>query len=61
VEIIRQGNPEKIKETKRFICSWCGCEWKADKGEYKICETYMAKQYYMDCPCCKKQIVRTEK
>lgn len=49
MEIIRKGDineaKRKIKMTKRFECSVCGCIFKADLGEYK-CESQYNSTYY---------------
>lgn len=36
MQIVKEGNLEKAKKTKLFVCESCGCEFKADKGEYEI-------------------------
>ena len=35
MEIIKHGDPDKLKGTKYFICTECGCEFKADNTEYE--------------------------
>lgn len=36
MEIIVQGNLEKIKQTKEFRCLQCGCVFKANKKRVSI-------------------------
>lgn len=53
MEIIEPGDPECMKETRRFLCKKCGCEWKADNTEYKIWADQREGTFYMmKCPCC---------
>lgn len=56
MQIIQQGNMEKLKQTKRFTCGACGCIFEADKDEYTVAE-YWAAMYdnisaSCKCPCC---------
>lgn len=52
MEILVHGNPEKLKEVRRFTCSACGCMFKADKTEYKSSQQYNETYYYCQCPEC---------
>lgn len=53
MEIIIQGSLEKLKQTREFHCSKCGCEFRADKCEYQ----YEGSQYNEDkCPCCGNKV-----
>ena len=60
MEIIRKGDineaKRKIKMTKRFECSVCGCIFKADLGEYKCESQYNSTYYSIKCPCCKQSV-----
>lgn len=53
MKIIKEGNKELLKKTKRFNCDKCGCVFEADKGEYKCYTQYNTDKYYCVCPCCK--------
>lgn len=52
------------KKTKRFKCEHCGCEFEADKGEYKRAKRleYMfggveyQTEYQCECPCCQETV-----
>lgn len=54
MKIIKKGN---ITTTKYFTCNTCGCEFEAEKGEYKLTSQIGimqgCKNYYIECPCCK--------
>lgn len=50
--IIKQGDPDAIKEYKRFECKKCGCIWEAERGEYKSGNQYNETYYYSTCPTC---------
>lgn len=56
MKIIKPGDKEKLKETKRFLCEYCGCEFEADKGEYNVGEQYNETYYYHPCPTCGKNV-----
>lgn len=56
MRIIKKGNKDKLKETKHFLCSRCGCEFEADKGEYGVGEQYNEIYFYHSCPTCGKTI-----
>lgn len=53
MKIVKNGNNKK---TKYFICNNCGCEFEADKDEYKptsqIGLIQGCKNYNIKCPCC---------
>lgn len=52
MKIIKEGNIERIKETKMFECKRCGCVFKADKGEYKVGSHYNDIYFLCTCPTC---------
>ncbi len=53
MEIVKQGNPERLKNTKRFECMYCGCQFLADDSEYEIGDMWRNLQIYTcKCPCC---------
>ena len=58
--IIKQGDPDAIKNYKRFKCNRCGCIWKAEKGEYKFGSQYNEGYYHMPCPTCGKETYISE-
>lgn len=54
MEIIKHGDPEKLKGIKYFVCTKCGCEFKADNTEYeeRLEEFIGAVEYVIACPEC---------
>lgn len=53
MEIIKQGDLSRLKNTKRFQCSYCGCQFLADKSEYDYGGVWRNLQTYAcKCPCC---------
>lgn len=53
MEIIKQGNISKLKQTKKFECRWCGCIFLADDDEYKYSGSQYNELYYQcACPTC---------
>lgn len=60
MEILKQGDAQRAKQKKlrikRFVCDECGCEFKANKTEYKepsqmdYCGDRITA--YCKCPCC---------
>lgn len=55
MEIIKEG---KIPDTRRdFRCSYCGCMFRAEKGEWKAQQgEYQTIDYVCGCPCCGKTV-----
>lgn len=56
MKIIKPGDKDKLKETKYFLCEYCGCEFEADKCEYNVGEQYNETYYYHPCPTCGKNV-----
>ncbi len=54
VKIIKEGDPGRLKATKRFQCDECGCVFEADKDEYQSDMQYNTAYFYCKCPCCGK-------
>lgn len=54
MKIIKEGNVERLKETKMFECKRCGCVFKADRNEYQIGHHYNDYYYTCVCPTCGK-------
>ena len=56
MEIIKQGNPDKIKQNVKFKCDQCDCEFIAEKGEWKYAPIIAQQRgegtYICICPCC---------
>lgn len=51
MKIIVQGKEPDL--SKKFECSYCGCVFVAEKGEYSLVQTdYNSSDYECDCPCC---------
>jgi len=57
MEILKQGNIQKIRRVKRFACKHCGCVFTADNTEYRPADYYSNMHDGIDatceCPCCK--------
>lgn len=62
MEIIKHGDPEKLKGTKYFICNKCGCEFKADNTEYeeRLVDFISAVEYVIACPECGNETLGTD-
>ena len=57
MEIIKQGDISKLKQTKKFECRWCGCVFLADNDEYKYSDSQYNKSYYQCvCPTCNNPV-----
>lgn len=54
MEIIKEGNLERLEETKTFECKRCGCVFKANKEEYAACSQNNDIYYLCHCPTCGK-------
>lgn len=52
MNIIKPGNLDFLKGTKKFECRNCGCVFEADKNEYSCGSQYNDVFYICDCPCC---------
>lgn len=52
MKILKEGNLEKAKKPAIFTCFDCGCQFEANKDEYRLEEGQ--RDYYplCDCPCC---------
>lgn len=50
MEILKQGDIEKISYKKYFECRRCGAIWTAEKSEYKYSCQYNESEYYCSCP-----------
>lgn len=60
MEIIVQGNLDKIKKTKEFNCLKCGCVFKANSGEYQYSWSQYNESYYSCiCPYCGNKVYST--
>lgn len=46
------GNVEKNKATKRFLCTYCRCIFRADKGDYITHMKRFDRFYECICPNC---------
>lgn len=57
MEIIKPGDLSRLKQTKTFKCCRCGCEFLADKSEYRYGGTQYNTIYYVcNCPTCNNQV-----
>lgn len=59
MKIIVKGNPDKVKQTKKFVCNVCGCVFEADVGEYKIAFKRNIEVAYTKCPMCNSTTYET--
>ena len=60
MKIIKNGVIPNKDETKRFVCSECGCVFEANKGEYKkvlYCGQIL-EGYSCDCPNCGEYVYK---
>ena len=58
MRIIKAGDLERVKSTRRFVCELCGCEWEASGGEYRLETDFRNGHYYvMACPTCRRETV----
>lgn len=61
MKILKMG--EVPDESIKFICSYCKCEFIADKGEYS--KYYRRRKdlilYMIACPCCGKCVFVKQK
>ena len=56
MEIIKQGDPNKVKGTIKFECKQCGCVFKAERSEW-FYETLGGKVGYTSfCPYCGRKV-----
>lgn len=63
MKIIKQGDLDKLKQTKLFECKKCGCVFEAEKSEYDIVNNddyiYCSTLYRAECPWCKNYVEKT--
>ena len=56
MKILKNGNPNKCRKPERFVCDRCGCEYIAEKDEYKIPDNYASQhdgiKSECECPAC---------
>ncbi len=54
--VLKDGDPDRAKQSvlkpRRFECEQCGCEFEANKDEYKVASQYNEISYFCKCPCC---------
>lgn len=63
MKIIKNGVIPNKDETKRFVCSECGCVFKANKGEYKKCLYWgqvLLSGFTCKCPTCGEYVRESE-
>ena len=60
MNIIKPGNPRKIRKIERFECAFCDCIFEADKDEYKVCHSRRNGPYCISirCPYCGKFVLK---
>lgn len=58
MEIIREGNIQKLIAKYRFECRACGCVFECGDGEVeKRPGEYNCTDIYCGCPTCKKSVL----
>ena len=61
MKIIKQGDPSLALKEKTFKCVECGCEFIANKTEYKYCGSqYNIACYMAICPTCSHKVYTEE-
>lgn len=54
--VLKDGDLDRAKQSvlkpRRFECEQCGCEFEANKDEYKEAFQYNETSYFCKCPCC---------
>lgn len=61
MEILSPGDLTRINKIKIFKCPRCGCEFKADEGEYIIGDMWHNMQTYTCyCPTCDYKVYLEE-
>lgn len=62
IEIIEQGDLNRLKGTLRFACKACGCLFNADREDYTW--EYSPREdcgwWSIKCPCCKQYVTRKD-
>lgn len=60
--IIKHGDKNIIDGKRVFVCSRCGCEFEANRKEYRVfLISDRKKEYRIECPECEYYIIQTEK
>jgi hypothetical protein len=59
MKIIKEGDIEHLKLTKRFLCRGCGCVFDADKWEYSSYSSYNEVYFVCPCPTCGRKSLET--
>ncbi|MCM1276045.1 MAG: hypothetical protein NC299_11900 [Lachnospiraceae bacterium] len=60
MEIIKNGDLNRLKRTIRFECNKCGCIFKANTDECTAEQQYNDVYFYCGCPCCGARVYETE-
>ena len=50
MEILKNGNLERVRRTKYFRSPYCDAIWSATRQEYKYNCQYNKEGYYCKCP-----------
>ena len=62
INIIKPGDLSLLKETKAFSCKKCGCEFLADREDYKF--QYSQREgiswYEIKCPTCGANVTKRD-
>ena len=62
MEILKHGDPERIKKIRKFECNQCGCEWLADRTEYCFSGMqYNIQHIACECPECHNLVIMEDK
>jgi hypothetical protein len=61
MEVIKQGDPSRLKKSKRFECVYCGCQFLADNNEYEYNGMWSnLLTYTCKCLCCGSRVYLEE-
>ena len=63
MRVIKYGDTNRLRGIRRFTCEACGCEFEADKTEYKhdFDQREDCGWYSIRCPTCNQWVTQDEK
>ena len=60
MEIVKKGDLDRLKKTRQFECTRCGCVFKAAHGEYESKQDTRNDIYYLcGWPTCGKTVYQS--
>ena len=61
MEIIKPGDLSRLEHKRAFKCPFCGCEFIANKSEYRTYDTHCNHSYCVcECPTCHNKVFAEE-